>query len=648
MPTFLITGPDGSKYNVTGDTPEGALQALQQHVASPAPAAPKDVGNQPIDASTVYVDEMLGGLPGKAAAGLNALVRAPFTDKSIGEEYDTLRGQYNNAREKYAIDHPIANTAASIGGAIHGGATLGAAASGVAAEAAPALAAALDSSFAGRMATDAASGAAQGAVSAYGHDQNIGTGSLIGGVMGGLTRPIVSAGGSALKAIGGLVGVGNGSRASSAVAEALARSGQTPQDIGDALSQAASHGQPEYMVADAMGNAGQRMLTGIARSPGDMRQTIAETLQARQAGQGRRLSNALTEGFGTPRTALQTEAAQAALRRSDADVNYSAARAAATPVDPTAAIQHADDFLQPGATRVMSNATNIADDSVEAAVRRARGYLTDGNSMISDFDAARRAKIELDGMIENGNNSIRSQLIPIRNALDDSLANSSQPYANARDAFRQQSQALEATDTGRNAAMRGRVEDTVPAFNAMRPDEQQGFRAGYVDPYIADIQKAAGPMTNKARPLVSDATAVEFPAFAQPGHGQQLMDRIGREQRMFETTNTALGGSRTADNAADIGDVAGFDPTMIGHLASGNIKGAALYGLTRAVQATQGRNQQTRDLIARALLQTSPTQATSDLAQAVVNGQRITRNQEAVIRGLIAGSSTEAPRLQAY
>ena len=39
MATFKITGPDGKVYRVTGDTPEGAMQALQQHLGGAAPVA---------------------------------------------------------------------------------------------------------------------------------------------------------------------------------------------------------------------------------------------------------------------------------------------------------------------------------------------------------------------------------------------------------------------------------------------------------------------------------------------------------------------------------------------------------------------------------------------------------------------------------
>ncbi|UFS83213.1 hypothetical protein LPB79_13245 [Rhizobium sp. T136] len=623
--------------------------ALAKAKAAAAGAAPKGTGNQHVDASTVYVDDMLFGLPGKAAAGLNALVRSPFTDKSLGEEYDTLRNQYQNARQQYADEHPVANAAASIAGAIHGGGVTGRGLGMAAERVAPAVVARLGQSFAGRMAGDAISGGVQGGLSAYGHDEDVGTGAGIGAVVGGAARPVTALAGGALSSLGSLVGLGNNSRAQNAIAEAILRSGRNADDVADELTRAAQQGQPEFMVADALGNSGQRMLSGVARSPGDMRQTIAETLQRRQAGQTDRLVNALSEGFDAPQTAAQTRTAMTAARDAAADTNYTAARQSAGAVDPTDAIRRADDFLQPGATGVMSNQTNIADDSIESAVRRARGYLTDGNSVLTDFNAAFRAKRELDSMIENGNNAIRSQLIPIRNSLDDSLAAASDPYAAARDQFRRESQAIGAIDQGAEAASaRTRAADNIEGFQQLAPDQQQPFRVGYVDPLIARTEAASmSPTTNKARALITGKTVQEFPAFAAPGRGDVMGERIAREQRMFETANQALGGSRTADNLADATEMMGFDPTILGiagNALTGNIRSAGMQALQRGVNLVQGRNQGTRDMIARMLLQSEPTQARAEMAAAVRKGQTLTRAQQAIINSIIGAGSTEYSR----
>lgn len=651
MPKFQID-MNGKTYEIEAADEtalKGAIGKLQEMSA----AKPADTGNQKVDASTVYVDEMLFGLPGKAAAGLNALVRAPFTDKTVGEEYRTIRDQYQNARKQYAEDHPIANTAASIGGAVHGGATTARMLENGVATVAPRLAGMVGSSYGGRMAADGASGAVQGGLSAYGHDENVGTGALLGGAAGAIARPVIDAGGAAVNAIGGLVGAGNKGRAQNAIAEALMRSGKSADDVADDLARAAREGQPEYMVADSMGNSGQRMLSGIVRSPGDQRQVIAETLQRRQAGQGDRLANALAEGFNAPDTAAQRAASLEAGRKMLADVNYANARNSAGAVDVTGAIKAVDDVLRPGANKVMNPASGLADDSTDALLSKYRTRMTNGREMLTDFNEVLKLKSDITDEIATleraGQNRKAGALSTLAKRLDVALETASPDYRAANDAFRAQSRTMEAVDAGMAASSgRMRSADTIEQFNAMQPGEQNAFRAGYVDPLIARVEaQSMSPTTNKARSLITAKTGEEFPAFAIPQRAAKMGDRIAREQRMFETANAALGGSKTADNLADIADMQSFDPTMIGALLSGNIKGAAIQGLTKGINTLQGRNQATRDLIAKALMETGPTRAKAVLADAVARGDKISKTNEAIIKALIAGGASTPQRLLA-
>lgn len=139
-------------------------------------------------------------------------------------------------------------------------------------------------------------------------------------------------------------------------------------------------------------------------------------------------SEFLADGFDATDTAAQRTASLTAQRGASANANYGTAREAAGIVDPTSAIQAADDFLMPGASPVMNQSNNIADDSIESAVRRARSYLT-------DFNAALHSKQEIDAMIEGAKPAVQRQLIPIRNSLDEALGNASEPYAAARNTF---------------------------------------------------------------------------------------------------------------------------------------------------------------------------------------------------------------------
>jgi hypothetical protein len=134
------------------------------------------------------------------------------------------------------------------------------------------------------------------------------------------------------------------------VAQAIAESGQTPNDIGSALQQAQLEGQGNFTVADALGNLGQRMLSSVARAPGEGRTNVVNTLENRQAGQGRRVANALSESFEAPETAAQTERRLTQARDEAADEEYGAVRDDANPVDVVDTINHVDNIIgsQPG------------------------------------------------------------------------------------------------------------------------------------------------------------------------------------------------------------------------------------------------------------------------------------------------------------
>jgi hypothetical protein len=217
-----------------------------------------------------------------------------------------------------------------------------------------------------------------------------------------------------------------------------------------------------FTVADAMGNPGQRMLSTIARAPGEGRTDVVNFLDARQAGQGRRVANTLAEGFQAPETAARTEERLRFDRMVEANRNYSAARQGAGSVDVTPVIEHLDQTLQPGVTRMLNPQSGIADDSIEAVMRRARGLLTDGRSQVSRFPEAFRVKQEFDNLIDRAPPTAQRLLIPARNLLDDQLSAASPLYRAARDRFRQQSQEIEAVALGRRASQRGRVENTIP------------------------------------------------------------------------------------------------------------------------------------------------------------------------------------------
>lgn len=435
--------------------------------------------------------------------------------------------------------------------------------------------------------------------------------------------------------------------ANSALAEALKRSGKSSDEIAQALASAQADNQGMFTVADAMGNAGQRMLSTAARNPHEGRQALIEGLQGRQMGQGERLSNFLAEGFGAPDTAAQRAASLTNARSVAADTNYAAARQGAGSVDVSGALKTIDDVLNPGVNKIASPASNIADDSLEGAVRRAQRLLTDGKSQVTDFNSVLRAKQDIADQISAAQragkgNQVRL-LSQINSRLDAALENASPGYRQANDAFRTQSKVIDAVDTGGAAASgRSRAADNIKTFGAMMPDEQGAFRAGYADPMIARVEGASiSPTTNKARPLMTEKTGQEFPAFAAPGRGDQMGTRIAREQRMFETANSALGGSKTADNLADAADLNKFDPSIMTHLMQGRPVAAVISAVTKALNESRGLPPSVLTRLSQSLMETDPA-AARVLLQAGTSRNLSTAGRKALYSSVLSRLSGNA------
>jgi hypothetical protein len=594
MPTFELSGPDGAAYHVDAPDANAALDAFHSFVG--APPAP-DIGTD--RAATIAALRgipVLGAYADKGAAALNAAAQ-PLIETGLSNA-DSFSGRLaeNEKTIKAATDarertHPIEST-------LEKGA-LGIAATLPLIEAAPALAGATGS-FAARSGMGALSNAVLGGADAGARGQNVAQGAAIGGLIGGAAPTV----GAALSPFASrIMAMVNPTRfGEGQIARGVAESGQTPQQLSQAVQQAAAEGQPQYTLADAMGNPGQRMLSTVARAPGEGRTDVVNALEQRQAGQGRRISNALAEGFNAPETAAQTEARLTTARGAQADNDYGTVRNGAGPVDVTDTVAHIDNTLGPGADQQLANGGSaVTNDSVESVLQSFRNRLARVNP--DDFESVQRIRGDLSDTIQSavrsGANNKARLLGGAMRQLDAALEDASPGFRAANANFSQASRDIDAIGAGRDAFSRGRTETTIPAFNALRPEGQAAFRSGYVDPAIAQTQGAAFGV-NKARPLINDAFQDEAAAMAP---GNDLMQRrIGREQTMFTTRNQALGGSRTADNLADH-EALGINPTTVMHVAHGNW-GAAIGSLLHAgVRGATGNTPAVRKAVSDILLQ---------------------------------------------
>lgn len=576
-----------------------------------------------------------------AMTPLEMIKRGTF-DPREGYNYAKAREDkiLEDSRDKTGI---LGTVAEGLGGAVSAG---GLANAGVTAARLLAPEANIFARAAAGAADNAAIGGFSGAMEGNGIAERAGNaakGTVIGGVLGGALPLAGRVAGIVASPITSQISarLNPTSYAESQIARAISEGRTNPNQISLDVIQAANEGQHVFNVADAMGHPGQRLLSTVARSPGEGRTAVINAMEERQAGQGRRIAGSLAEGFDSPQTAAQTEARLTAARGTAADAEYGAVRAnVGGQVDLVPALNNIDRNIGTGP----GQALNVANDSVEGALRPFRERLSRVNP--DDFEAVQRIRGDMADAAQSARQSghgNRARLISQAvGHLDSAMEDASSGFRQANQNFAQASRNIEAVDAGRTASMRGRTEDTIPAFNALPAEGQQAFRAGYVDPLIASAQGAAFG-ANKARPLINDAFQAEAGAMAP---GNPMMQRqIGREQTMFETRNHAMGGSNTSQNLNDDAAMA-VSPEVLGvirNVVSGNFGGALHTAIQAGKNGLTGNTAAVRQEVANILLQSGhniPANRLQDMVDQVLRRSlEISRKADAVTSGLANGAT---------
>jgi hypothetical protein len=681
MTIFTIEAPDGKSYTIEGENAQGALAALQQHLGqSSAPQADKYAQ------AASEEDKAIGGgdagftrrlVHGATLGADSTIMAAALTPLEMFKRGINPKEAYNYAKAREDLlmnksrEHTgLLGTAAEVlGGGVSGA---GLANGGLTAARFLAPEAGL-LARSGASAVDAgALGGFSGAMEGNGLNErfnNAVKGLAAGTALGGLTPGTLKVGGAALSPIASNIRARLNPEgfAQSQIARGIHESGVNPDELSLSAVQAANEGQPQFTLADAMGNAGQRILSTVARAPGEGRTAVVQALDARQGDQGRRLSGALRDAFEAPQTAEQTRAAMVENAKFEAGHNYAPVKRETSPIDVSAPVAIANRSISPAADQLaqaqgalptdiaaragIEQSESALRDPIGNALKEVRSYLAAPNLTLSNVNHAFRAKTNIDMMIskaaDNKQGALVAELVPVRDALDKALANSSSNYAAARDAYKVAQKRIEALDLGKLLGSKpGRPEDAIRQFHGLPDAEAQtAFRRGYVDPQVSQVQNAAFG-TNKARPFTSDAVREEFNAFAASGRADQLQRQIGREQTMFETRNHALGGSRTADNLNDHAAMA-VDPHIVGQVLTGNWHGAVRSVLSAGHNAVSGNTPAVRREVANILLQNGGNISPARLREMVQNTvariqfvQNIARN---VGRGASGGLAVAIP-----
>jgi hypothetical protein len=135
---------------------------------------------------------------------------------------------------------------------------------------------------------------------------------------------------------------------------------------------------------------------------------------------------------------------------------------------------------------------------------------------------------------------------------------------------------------------------------------------------------------------------------SQPNSPSEIRRRLDLENTMARTRNMALGGSRTAENQADMAG-AGIDPRLfsaLGQLVSGNVKGALSSGGQFISTYGGGNTPAVREQLAKLYLSNGNVDLAELLKKANQQSNKSNRRQRRAVQGLLSAGSIEAGSMQ--
>lgn len=428
------------------------------------------------------------------------------------------------------------------------------------------------------------------------------------------------------------------------IARGLVRDNQSPDDLAAAVEAARTAGQGEYRAVDAAGRNVQRVGAIAAKTPGEARNEIQQTLAARQQGQGDRIGSYVDEALGAVGPdAYSTEQGIVAARRAAAGPMFARADAAPPPTgqfyDDMLQRQSVQDALRTVERVAAEKQTPISDlfteipnpnpttRQVPSSVLDPSGNpvmrteIVDPTIRVPTARGWRMIKENLDTAVNTGfasqdaaTRSGAEAIKQTRNALREQLAADNPAYGEALARFRGDSEALDAIQTGRDLYKARNPDEARAALQEVDAGQRDLSRIGFAREAGVDLQNARA---GQDKTLMFDKPNLQRKLddmVEDPVARALLNDRVARERDMVRAGRTMTGGSSTYENLADgegVSDAGG----ALAALLSGNpmraiglAGGQALGALSR--RAT-GMNEDVANRVTDYLMSADPQQIRS-------------------------------------
>ncbi len=587
---------DGNKSQAKTNVPAGgfksALDNLDSSIAKPSKpdeAKPKtrDVGTGEAFGRGVasgvtanFYDELrglheAGGAHPDEPMSLGTVLKGAFGrmtgDQTASQKYDEATARERALNKQGEEQHPVANLAGNVAGALVlpvGGAAGGA-------------------SLAARAGRGAVLGAAYGGAAGAGEGEGIGdratratTGAILGGAIGGAAPPIVEGviqGGRALTApvVSALRGAVNpeaeaGRRVVGAVSRDMqldptARNRLTPQEF----SANSQNGGPATLL-DTGGETTRALARSAANTSTEGRTLLNETINSRFEGQAGRVTDWLRNTFHYPNAHAQSAALEQAARNVNRP-NYERAmsdgaggvwspelqRIAGAP-----AIQEAARAASPGlANRGIAEGFQ-APRSNPLQVDRQTGRVSlrqtpNGNQIVPDLRFWDQVKRGLDSKISvaqrAGDNPKVSELTGLRSSLVDELDQHVPSYQQARAGAAHFFGAQDALEAGQNFVTSHGNDGAREALARMSPTERQLFQDGFVS-RLVDRLNETGDRRNVLNKIADSPAARERLHIALGPQRAGELEAGLRAEGIMDTARQAIqGNSTTARQLVELG-----------------------------------------------------------------------------------------------
>lgn len=613
---------------------------------------------------------------GDELAGLGAGAKALITGGDAGAAYTAERDRERKLSKQFARDYPGANISAQVGG-------------GLVTAAAPVKAATAAPTFLRQLAKSVPTGAAFGGLAGLGTGEgsvgqqaaSTGQGALIGAV----AAPVVTTGLAGLAAVApavrnvigrvpGLsrvdapvsqtvnvpvrpgaaaqtgavapqvpVQVDAKGRALDLVADTLRRSGATPESIEQQLIRNEQLGAKPEMLADFLGDQGSRRLYTSRTLGGEGATEATERLAARGEGTAARVSEDVQRATAQRGQSLNQLDARIQNRRSMGNTLYQQAfrHGEVTNPDTIALIQN---------PRVASILKQAEDRSALAADLRneeftrlfkmaEEGPVLARQPTVADLH---RLKTSLDDDIrqafKDGNGEVGKALRQFKDRIVKNLEDEVPAYRKARETYKGDIEVEEAIANGRTDILNKPVDQLRRDFAALSGAEQDAYRSGAIDTFLAQKVDRNVDSADFARKLWGNADARNRLQLLVKNEDElvKLARQFEREQRIARTNRNVLGGSPTAMRQSDIEDqLAGTAADVV----TQGPTGALVSTVGRWVRRAGGLTEPVADDIAKLL--TAETPETIRAVLQSLQGREQLRVSQALARQRAAqGAST--------